>query len=127
MELPRQKPTRSRPDFQFSLAKIFGATTFFAVAVFTGIQGVRLAEAEPATSLVASTGMVAGKLLIVASCFCAGGAIGTLFRNALVGAMIGAFVGFVISGYWGPPPASTTVGCVSRPPTDAIFARWGPN
>jgi hypothetical protein len=116
VELPPQKPTQIRPEFQFSLARIFGVTTFFAVAVFTGIHGVRLAEAEPAGAWVASTGLITGQLLIIASCSCAGGAIGTLLRNAVVGVIVGAAVGIAISGYWGPPPASTSVGCANRHP-----------
>lgn len=103
MELPRQHPTRIRPRFQFSLADIFVATAFSAIAVLTGIYFCRVASATTAEWWYGETGKVAlARCLAIASFSCVGGAVGAVLRNRLVGALIGFAIGIAIFGHWVP-------------------------
>ena len=104
MQRPPQRPTQIQPRFQYSLADIFVAPAFSAVAVLTGIYFYRVASLTSADRWhVGNTGMVAlARCLSFASCSCIGGAIGTLLQKRFIGVLIGVCVGYAIFAHWVP-------------------------
>ena len=104
MERPPRRPAQIQPSFQFSLADIFIATAFTAVAVLTGIYFSRVSSATSADGwYVGNSSLVAlARCLAFASCSCIGGAIGTLLRKRFIGALIGGCVGYAIFAHWVP-------------------------
>lgn len=91
-----QRPTQTSPRFQFSLTDIFVATAFSAVGVLTAIWFFRLPQEAPVYLV---------RVLAIASSTSAGGAVGALLRNTLVGVMIGACVGAAVFSHLGGPPS----------------------
>jgi hypothetical protein len=82
--------------FQFSLADIFVATAFSAVAVLTGIAFFRLPQEAP---------VYLARLVGIVSCACVGGAVGTFLRNRVAGVVAGACIGAAIFSHVGGLPS----------------------